>query len=387
MSEAPGDEGSLADGIFGAGHYRATEPFPKDFKPWHKPRKQFVRREQLARLVRRLYSQRPQEEPLRYLGLPGTDLIDLRYLYEQVCRDASRPLTFLGFNTEIDPQSSARIELDVSLHEVRRLPRVNEQSDVLHDDFRSIGNPASLAWKQAESLGPFDVVNIDLCGGVASDEPSNSQSIYAAMARLIALQSKNARPWLLLVATRIGHGMFDPEAEAELVARFRENVCSCDGFVEDCARHLHLDANTIDASSCSDAEYLNLMMIAMSKWLAKLVQASAPSRVELASAQGYRVGRDAACEDLVSLAMRFEPVIEPSPNPLSPTAPPAIDECEIAKAMLRRVASKKDIDALLAEDSGLEESLTVEMEHLLTRARYDAALYREWLESTAAPQK
>ena len=44
--------------IFGDVEYEAPQTEPKEFKPWHMPRKQFVRREQLSALLQGLYEKR-----------------------------------------------------------------------------------------------------------------------------------------------------------------------------------------------------------------------------------------------------------------------------------------------------------------------------------------
>ena len=379
MTDQSGDQDDLAAGIFGEVEYLPAQVEPKEFKSWHRPRKQFVRRKQLSALLRRLYARRQPEDPLRYLGLPGTDLMDLRYLHEELCRANDRPLRFLGFNTEVQRGSPAHIELSLSLDEIRRLPSVDPQSEVIHDDFRRIGNPNSVAWSRVSRLGPFDVVNIDLCDGLASDPPQNDGSIYDALAQLMALQARNHTPWLLLVTTRIGRGMFDASAEERLLDLFRKNVAHCDGFADLCEQLLESDVATIDPATCSPVDLLNLMTAAIGKWLSKLAQAQSPSRVELASTHGYRIDPIAACEDLVSLALRFEPVIAASPDALSPTAPASVDECETAKAILRRSAQRLDVDTILEEQRDLREELIAETERLLADARYDVADYRPWL--------
>ena len=379
MSEQSGDQDDLAAEIFGAMEYRRARPEPKEFKPWHRPRKQFVRRKQLSTLLRRLYEQREPQAPLRYLGLPGTDLIDLRYLHEELCRANSRPLSFLGFNKEARPGSTAHIELSVSLDEVHRLPSVDPKSNVIHDDFRRIGNPESVAWSRVLALGPFDVVNLDLCDGLATDPPQNDGSIYGALARLMAFQARNPTPWLLLVTTRIGRGMFDAEAEKRLIDLFRENVTNCEGFAEACEQLLESDVTSIDPATCSRVDFLNLMTAAIGKWLSKLVQAQGPSRVSLASTHGYRIDPTAACEDLVSLALRFKPVIAASPDALAPTAPTSVDECTIAKHILERSTQRLNVDDHLEDKWDLHEELIGEMELLLAAARYNVADYRPWL--------
>ena len=385
MSGASDDNDELVAGIFGDLGYGAAELEQREFKPWHRPRKQFVRREQWVGQVKRLYADRPAEDPLRYLGLPGTDLIDLRYLYEQICRPDGRQLIFLGLNSEAQPDSPAGRELEIALFEINRLPNVASQhSRVIHDDFRCLSNTSSIAWKRAVEIGPFDVVNIDLCDGLASDSPAIHQSIYDALGQVTALQSHRLTPWLLLVTTRIGTNMFDPDAEAAILRCFHDNVGMCDGFVEACEQHLGLDVMTIDPSTCSEADYLNLMTVALGKWLARLVQASRTSHVVLSSTLGYRVAKGARCEDLVSIALRCDPIVARSEDPLSPSPPPPFDECATAKRIVRRTANRKDVDSLLDADPEMREALVVETEELLTAARYDRSLYRPWLDSLAS---
>ena len=374
------NQDDLTTGIFGDVEYEYPLPEPKEFKPWHKPRKQFVRHKQWSVLLQRLYETREPGDPLRYLGLPGTDLLDLRYLHEQICSDNNRSLCFLGFNTEAQPGSPAGDELNISLDEVLRLPNVDERSDVLPDDLRLVGNKDSVAWNRARQLGPFDVVNIDLCDGLGSEAPQNDGTIYDAMARLMSLQARSRKPWLLLITTRIGRREFNADAEQRLIKHFRENVVNCEGFIEESKQHLDLAAESIDPVTCSEADLLNLMIVAIGKWLSKLVQVHFPFQVELASTQGYRVKPDAAEEDLISLALRFEPVIEAPADPLSPTAPTTVDECAIAKAILRRSSHRLDVDTILDKQPELREQLIREMEDLLSMARYPVSGYREWLE-------
>ena len=372
----------LTSGIFGDFEYVLPQMEPKEFKPWHKPRKQFVRREQLSALLLRLYETREPGDPLRYLGLPGTDLIDLRYLHEQLCRKKDRQLSFLGFNTEAQPGNSAHVQLNISLDEVVRLPGVDPQSLVLLDDFRLVGNKNSVAWSRAKKLGPFDIVNIDLCNGLASEPPQKDGSIYNALAQLMTLQTRKLDPWLLLISSRIGRGKFDADAEQKLFDVFRRNVAKCKGFAEMCMKYLNLDVQSIDLATCSEGDLLNLMPAAIGKWLSALGQGRDGSRVELASTQGYQVDPCADREDLVSLALRFDPVIEAPTDVFFPTPPAPVDECKTAKNILKRSARRLNVDTILKEEPEMKEELITETEQLLALARYKVADYRSWLTSS-----
>ena len=266
---------------------------------------------------------------------------------------------------------------------MRRLPNVDPQSVVLADDFRRVGNENSIAWFQTRQLGPFDVVNIDLCDGLASEPPQKDGSIYKALAQLMALQARNSNPWLLLITTRIGRGKFDADAEQQLIGLFLRNVAECEGFAEVCEQHLKLDVQSIDPATCSECDLLSLMPAAIGKWLSALAQASGPSRVELASTQGYQVDPFSGREDLVSLALRFDPVIKATSDAFFPTAPTAGDECTTAKAILRRSAHRLDVDTFLEKHPDLVEELIRETERLLENARYEVAGYRQWLTLSA----
>ena len=381
MTDQLQNQDDLTAGIFGDSEYVLPQAEPKQFRPWHKPRKQFVRREHLSNLLQRLYKEREPGEQLRYLGLPGTDLLDLRYLYKELCSANSRQMRFLGFNTEAQNGNAAEVNLNVSLHEIRRLPNIDIQSDVLMDDFRRIGIEDSMAWSRTCDLGPFDVVNIDLCDGLGSDSPQNDGSIYNALAQLMALQARYSNPWLLLITTRMGRGMFDAGVEALLMNRFRSNVRTCEGFSKACEDFLESDVNYIDPATCSETDLLTLMTTAIGKWLSALVQVHGPSRVELVNTYGYRVNPIANQEDLVSLAFRFDPVFAAAPDALSPTPPAPVDECETAKAILKRSVGRLDVDNFLERQPDLHEELIGETEQLLANARYDVNGYRTWLTS------
>ena len=56
-----------------------------------------------------------------------------------------------------------------------------------------------------------------------------------------------------------------------------------------------------------------------------------------------------------------------------------MDECAIAKAILKRSARRVDVDTILEQQQDLYEELIGETERLLAAARYEVASYRPWL--------
>ena len=76
---------SLVEGIIGIKNYVPESPKKKDFLPWHRPRKQYVREMQWCREIIEMVDEvLPENNVLKYLGLPGDDLLDLRYFHEKI---------------------------------------------------------------------------------------------------------------------------------------------------------------------------------------------------------------------------------------------------------------------------------------------------------------
>src|SRR4051812_44403255 len=68
----------------------------REFKPWHKPRKHFLRVYQWCSEIRGLIRELDYKEgdTVRYLGLPGEDFLDIRTL-AGVCDRAKVKLKYL----------------------------------------------------------------------------------------------------------------------------------------------------------------------------------------------------------------------------------------------------------------------------------------------------
>lgn len=365
--------------IFTMREYEAGEPAQREFQPWHRPRKQFVRREQWIEQTRRVLAGRRNGDPLVYLGLPGVDLIDLRYFYEEVCIPQGRELRFLGFNSEAATVPSAEIELNVSLDEITKLRHVDPESSVIRDDIRKLAQANSVAWERAKALAPFDVVNLDFCDGLASGDPDSQPSIYDAISALLSLQARNPNSWVLLITTRVGREHFHDVALDKLLEKFNSNVTNCEEFAIQCCELLGVEKpSEIDHSTCSEKEFLLLMLVAVCKWLLALGQRESANRVSLASCLAYRVNPASPCEDLVSFSLVFRPLFQPAKNSLELSQASGIDECSEASRIARRAKKLLDVDAVLSTEADIREELTTEMERLLLAARYKFG-YRKWL--------
>jgi len=384
MTDQEHDGPSLSDDIFGSEAYEAPRPMRKEFLPWHRPRKQFVRQRQwLEQISRMLDESAPAEQTLRYLGLPGVDLLDLRFFHENLCTQRGLKLRFLGFNTAANPSNEAQTELNISLDEVRRLPGVDPQSNVIGDDVRAIANLSSIAWKRTFDLGPYDVINLDLCDGFGVDDPSDtgSPTYYEALNALMSLQARSKTPWLLLLTTRTGKQQVHADVLKAFAEKYAANLAECPPFKTASRELFKFDEVPSDAHM--EAHFLPLFLCGLCKWMLNLAgRLKPPSTLAIKSVVGYRIDQTAPYEDLVSVAARFEPAFTPVADAMGlahKESPSGVDECDFAVKAIRRIAKLANADEILRNNSQLRAEMVEATANLLSVARYDPDAYREWV--------
>ena len=374
------DEFSAAD--LGSPQYRqpVVERPPRKPEPWHRPRKQFVRKFQWVTCLKDIYSDRDPADHVNYLGLPGTDLLDLRVFYEEVCVPQRRMLRFLGFHDGIGSGSPEAVSLDVSLQQVKLRELVHEGSKVLPDDINRIGSDSSLAFQEARRTAPYDVINLDFTVGYARDAPRGLDSMYNALNQIIAMQ-RRLQPWLLLITGLIARDVSDSEAARVLHGLFLDAL-ECEGFPEACSVYFETaELNSLDIDTCSDRDYFYAIAIGFCIWVFSLAQANSASRVNLRAAFCYQVNPEGPCPDLVSMAIRFRPhvVATPDPSGLAVGDTRRQGRCEASLQFARRFVNAVDVDQKLENDNDLRDELINETAQLLVDAGYDEGDYLEFV--------
>lgn len=381
------DDGVLED-IFGTTDYEAPKPAKKQFSPWHKPRKQFVRDRQWCKQINDLLKDGlPDGGVLKYLGLPGTDLLDLRYFHSIVCEPNDIDLRFLGFNTDAQVGSASQTELNISLDEVRKMSRIDPASEVIPDDFCAVANVRSLAWRRTLDHGPYNVVNLDLCDGFGKQAPGGlNNTQYDALSRIMTLQVRSKYPWLLFLTTRTGKQDVDSDVLARLMERYLSNLQECESFKQVSIDCLSIgSAQELELRSGSSEGHLEIFLAGLCKWIIGLsTSQQPPSKVEIKSTFGYQVRSDAEDDDLVSIALRFDPTFDLPIDPagLATTSGVSVSECDLSTRAIKRLSKRKSVDAILGGDRNLLESMEDETAKLLVAARYDADAYHEWLHAS-----
>ncbi len=375
----------LADGIIGTVDYSFTARPRKEFKPWHRPRKQFVRQDQWCYHINELIKDtKPTDQTLTYFGLPGSDLLDIRHFGSTICEPTNLKLKFLGFDRDAGPQGEQHAEFNISFDEVSKTASFHPQSEVIAYDLRDLADDSSIAWQKTLEFGPYDVVNLDLCDGIAKEVSGNdTQTYYNTISRLLTIQSRRKSPWLLFLTTRVGRAHISNETLQVFCDLYVANLAGCAEFATFSKEQFNIDNQAkLLAARDQNLGLQRIALVGLCKWLLKfaIVQVP-PTTMEVRNLFGYRVKPDAEVEDMVSIAMRFNPTFEALPDAakLASLSTKSPDECTLAALAAKKVKALFDVDDYLSSEDTIREEMIESMCALLGSARYDVAEYRAWL--------
>jgi hypothetical protein len=394
---------------------------PRDnFLPWHRVRKQYVRRYQWNHLAVRMIKNQWRRQlcraetewsldpdgadaeevvisasdtlgnPLRCLLIPGDDLLDLRSLWGEM-RPYNCGIRYLGFN-ESAGSNQGGTRVHIANNAVTSLHRVARDSQVIADRFESIANSASRAYQYLKEYGPYHIVNLDFCGSVFPNRSNDALRYLSAIHQLLAYQfGCQTSDWLLFVTTEVEPSQADTESLQVLCKPTRKNRDTHASFAQRLAKLLPPDAfesdcQTIDLFKIADDQMVDLFGVAFGKWLLGICHDAYP-RWTVAMRRSYRYKINVE-KNVVMLSLAFEL----RPNIVAPadhtglsnvSIPPKRypDEEECAVKLVDSVGGIADIDALLAENADLRADLMNAQADLLDSAGYDRHAYLEWVKN------
>jgi hypothetical protein len=156
-----------------------------------------------------------------------------------------------------------------------------------------------VAWQKTFAVGPYDVINLDLCDGFGKQEPSEiSPTYYDAVSRLLTVQAPRKMPWLLFLTTRVGKNHVHSDTLKRLTELFAENLSACKPFADISTKRFQIgNRDSLKKASDTAAGIQHIFLIGLSKWLLKFsVDQKPPSKLEVKSVMGYRVNKDSEVE-------------------------------------------------------------------------------------------
>jgi hypothetical protein len=203
---------------------------------------------------------------------------------------------------------------------------------------------------------------------------------------MLSLQLHSKTPWLLLLTTRAGKGDIHAEVLNKVIDKYVQNLAECEDFHAASGEHFSITARSnLEAAIKTPEGLLAVFLIGICKWLVGLAVATNPQTdIEVKSLIGYRVANSSPCEDLVSVAFRFDPKLPAISDPLGLAIQSSrrLNECQLSTKAIRRVAKRVNADSILASNEILRREMTVSTGLLLEVARYEKNEYYKWVTET-----
>jgi len=404
VSSEPSD---IAEGIIQEKLPEHIAPPRTEFLPWHKVRKQYIRRYQWNALMMRNVKdawradlQKPSTtarqgrstmlvtKPLSCLVIPGNHLLDVRSMWTEI-GPLDCFIRYLGFN---ERQGSEEMGTDVHIanNAVTSLEGVVSDSQVVKDRFEAIiGN--TIAYKNLRAYGPYHVVNLDLCGSMFPNTAKSVEPYYSALNRLLTYQFETQKvPWLLFITTMVEPAVVDEEWMRKLCKPTGDNFAAHPDFFEKllalCPGAILDDGKSgnVNIGGLSDEVLIRLFGVALGKWLLRLGQAASP-KWTIAMRRSYRYLINAE-KGAVMLSLAFEltpnfapPVDATGMSKLQVTPKQFPSELDSAIKLAESVANIADVDGKLSEDGEMRTALMGEAADLLESAGFDRNAYIKWV--------
>jgi len=371
--------------------------------PWHRPRKQFIRKYQwnheiVEQIVKK---QKAGQSVLRVLGLPSSEFLDLLSM-RGFCQRNGLKVIYLGFNvsytrpegSDPSPEEGPGVDLYRELQSQRMIDAssfVHPSSSLMPDLFEQIRLPNSVSRNVLNRYGDFDAINLDLCGCIIRPERERATDALHALAELLNWQStRRISPWLLFLTTFASPHEINLPACLPLIQAIKENADDSEEFGEDLKAKADLDADGImscftqpDAELPEVGRFIRIFALAMGKWLAaKLRQPNPPSFVSMLPSYCFR-HENIEEPHLLSLAY----LIEPAPSPGSPGVSTALAAPPDPMPQYRKHAKKiitksfgiRDLDQLMDDNAAKRKEVAEETEQLLVACGFDARAVRSFL--------
>ncbi|GAB3244615.1 PP_RS20740 family protein [Chitinimonas naiadis] len=352
----------------------------KTFLPWHKPRKQWVREKQWWAQIREHIIEPAQEAAdtgaIKYLGLPGEDLLDVRFFQKQL-NPISKELHFLGFLNSQEAWGRAQDQLSQLLDS----QGISKKSKIEMHDFDQMEHDNPLILSKVRKDGPFDIINLDFCDNLIS--PALQKRRLTALRNMLSYQLQLKPKWLLFVTTRSSKATSCELAFEELLNCVKSNLGNHEFFEKFKAEFSGITLNQGNDSSenpptLKNEEHILIYVIGLLKWIFSFA-VNEKSTAKLTSVVRYSIDGEESDNDMISMCIYFKRELTPPRDkfnltrPSNGTALPT--EPTLAARALEKIAHMKSVDSILEEDQSTYTAMTRSKIGLLKDAGRDVTTY------------
>ncbi|BEO45305.1 hypothetical protein SMQE13_46560 [Serratia marcescens] len=351
-----------------------------EFFAWHHPRKHLVRMEQWLHYIKEHKESIIRGSTLKYLGLPGDDLLDIRVIHDEFCTKNNITLKFIGFNDHTSDEKRTQ-NANLSFAEVRAMAHISPESIVIDNDILHIGEPSSLAYERVKDNGNYDVVNLDFCDSIAIRDPQ-ALNHYNLLTKILQIQSNRDNPWLLFITTRIGKEHVNDNSLKALIHCFESNLKSACFSEKSAACFGISNSQELDEAIKDERKFNKVIITAFCKWMLTFcLDLNPKTTMKVLDSMEYKVNPKATNCDMVSFALLLKPhpesVIDRFKLASHQSKKVIFSESEIASHYIYRFNVSTNCDTYLQDDKNKKEEMIKQSIKLLNSARYDTSSYRD----------
>ncbi|MBA8858908.1 hypothetical protein FHW19_000580 [Ochrobactrum anthropi] len=358
-------------------------PEPLSFAPWHRPRKQYVRVNQWLHHTKGIIEKIgaasfSDGQPLKYLTLPGPDLLDVRMIAE-FCSSLSIRLSYTGF-CYTNESEEKRLRRNINEFSLTHSQAIASSSTVVRARLEDVVIKNSDAQMALFRGGPFDIINIDACEPLANDNNQSGRLVDAIRSVTEFQLTKHRRPWLLLLTTPIQR---DSISEASLKALHGQvclNAQRDEEFAQKIAEKFeegeNIEAYLNKCCAKNGEELISVFSLGVAKWLIHLAEQAQFKVIKLKSYSYSMFKKEPFDPNMVSLCFLFQPQDIPihdgsgltaNPPPVQAGQQPAVSTHIRA---LSRAYDIENLDALLDANKNIRDDMIAQTKELLQRVGY-----------------
>ena len=337
------------------------------FLPWHKPRKQWIRVNQWWKQIERNLINNPTfgTDTIKYFGLPGKDLLDIRY-FEQQLSALNKKICLLGLINNPQEWESAQAQLS----KIYDLIGIDEDSTIERLDFDNLLNYNTIGYTKIKKFEYFHIVNLDFCSSITP--VSSNDDRLRALEHLIHYQLQQVpNNWLLFITTRTSKETSNSNSYEELIRCIDQTLTDDTYFSQfiNVFSDVLLNERSLDRNNLGDQKFINMFIVGLFNWI------SANSHklnfnIKLSSIACYDIQGDSS-NDMISMCFTLKRSLS---SPSSPANLPSL--IEMNTRALSKIQERIPLDNIIASgDISNYKSIVKQQIQLLNEAGYDTSQY------------
>lgn len=377
-ADAPVPHDDFAEGVVPPVKEDAVKSRRK-LEPWHKPRKQLVRRgwrDNVIRLMKELMFPVGAERVFRYFTLPAPEMLDVRTL-EQAARQSQFKVQYVGFtNARSGSEDDRQLQLGQATLRAQA-DWVHAESSILHYRLEELAAGSQPVARSAlRDYGPFHVINLDLCDYLLA--PGQNAMLLDSLGHILEMQTtRQHQDWLLFIATRFDADSTCPLKFERIRGAIAANCAASDLFKTELEALLKIEPGTCaailaDPATLSQEHLRDTISVGLTKWIAsRLLMANPPFELEMMRTYVYAI--DGSKHDMLSLVYRCRYKGTPIPSGIPPAVGAIAEisrEVRLGLRALKKTRSLVDLDKVLRSDVSVRKELGDETKALLKQANY-----------------